>query len=272
MKKPKTLCGRVAMVTGAASGIGRALAHQLAEKGCHLALVDRDTAQLSETLASLVQYNVRLSAHALDVAERGALAELPRQVFTKHRRLDILINNAGVAVGGAFEEVSETDFDWLFEINFGAVVRLTRACLPLLKQSDDASLVNMSSLFGLIAPPGQVAYCASKFAVRGFSMALAHELADSAIDVMVAHPGGVATAIAQHARMPVGMSLERQEIQAARAQKFLRLSPDIAARAIVEAMIGRKRRVLVGTDARVLALLERLLPVRYWGLLDRFAV
>ncbi|MBV8635702.1 MAG: SDR family oxidoreductase, partial [Burkholderiaceae bacterium] len=243
MKKPKALRGRVALVTGAASGIGRALTYQLAAQGCHLALVDRDATLLSETVESLVRFNVRVSAHAVDLTERDALLDLPGQVIAKHRRLDILINNAGVALGGTFDAVSEADFDWLFEVNFGAVVRLTRACLPILRQSDDASLVNLSSLFGLIAPPGQVAYSASKFAVRGFSMALAHELAGSAVDVMVAHPGGVATAIARNARMPAGMSAEQRATQAARAQKFLKLSPDIAARQILQAMIHRKTRV-----------------------------
>lgn len=271
MKKLRDLRGRVALVTGAASGIGRALTIELAAHGCHLALVDRDGAGLCETIECLHVFNVSTSLHKMDVSERDAIFVLPRRVVERHGRLDILVNNAGVAVNGHFEEVSEIDFDWLFDINFNAVVRLTRACLPYLKESDDASLVNMSSLFGLIAPSGQAAYCASKFAVRGFSMALAHELAGSSVGVTVAHPGGVATAIARNARLPLDASPARLAEQAAKADKFLKLPPERAAQSIVHAIIHRKKRVLVGSDAHILALLERLLPVRYWNLLQRFA-
>ncbi|TXM88765.1 SDR family NAD(P)-dependent oxidoreductase, partial [Methylobacterium sp. WL116] len=193
---------RTALITGAASGIGRALAVGLAARGCNLALADRNVAGLEETERLIATNRVRISRHPLDVADRDAIAALPAAVEAAHGGLDVLINNAGVALGGTFEDVTEADFEWLFEINFWGVVRMTRAFLPLLRAQPEARIVNLSSLYGLIAPPGQTAYSASKFAVRGFSQALRHELAGTAIGVTVVHPGGVATSVADSARLP----------------------------------------------------------------------
>ena len=195
------LKGRVAVVTGAGSGIGRGISLALARRGCHLALADIDGAGMAETALQAAALGVTTSRHAIDVAERAAVAALPEAVRAAHGRIDLLVNNAGVALGGTFEQVSETDFDWLMAINFDAVVRMTRAFLPLLHTSDDARIVNVSSVYGLISPPGQSAYSASKFAVRGFSNALRHELAGTRIGVTVVHPGGVATAIIRSARV-----------------------------------------------------------------------
>ncbi|MBL0405505.1 SDR family oxidoreductase [Microvirga aerilata] len=169
------LKGRTAVVTGAAGGIGRAIAVSLARRGCHLALADINDAGLAETLALIAKPGLRVTHHHLDVADRDAVAAFPEIVQATHLGVDLLINNAGVALGGTFEQVSEEDFEWLFEINFWGVVRLTRAFLPALRASDDACIVNLSSIYGNIAPPGQTAYSASKFAVRGFSNALRHE-------------------------------------------------------------------------------------------------
>ncbi|MBJ7500099.1 MAG: SDR family NAD(P)-dependent oxidoreductase, partial [Sphingopyxis sp.] len=187
------LAGKTAVVTGAADGIGRAIATSLADRGCHLALCDINEPGLVETAATL--HGVRVSCHRLDVADCDGVAALPGLVAAPHPSVDLLVNNAGVALGGAFEQVSEAEFEWLFDINFWGVVRMTRAFLPVLHRSNDARIVNLSSLFGLIAPPGQAAYAASKFAVRGFSDALRKELVGSTVGVTVAHPGGVRTAI-----------------------------------------------------------------------------
>ncbi len=186
---------RTAVITGAASGIGRAVAVSLAHRGCNLALADVNDAGLSETarMAQVARTDptiqpaprsaLRISQHHLDVADRRAVAAFPQAVIAAHPGVDILINNAGVAVGGTFEAVSEEDFEWLFEINFWGVVRMTRAFLPLLRKSDDARVVNLSSVYGLISPPGETSYSASKFAVRGFSNSLRHELAGSKVGV-----------------------------------------------------------------------------------------
>ena len=222
MPKRMTLRDRTAVITGAGSGIGRGIAQALARRGCHLALADISEAGLAETLASLGGAKIRVSRHKLDVADRAGVAQLPQAVLAEHGRVDLLFNNAGVALGGTFEQTSEADFDWLLEINFAAVVRLTRAFLPHLKASDDARLVNISSLFGLISPPGQTAYAASKFAVRGFSNALRFEFAGSNVGVTVVHPGGVATKIAENARRHAGATNADVEQQIERA--FIHLS------------------------------------------------
>lgn len=263
------LAGRVALITGAASGIGRSLALALADRGCHLALADVNAAGLAETAAAAERRGVRVSQHALDVADGEAVAELPGAIEAVHGGLDLLINNAGVALGGTFEQSSEADFEWLFNINFWGVVRMTRAFLPLLKRSDEARLVNLSSLFGLIAPPGQVAYAASKFAVRGFSEALRKELEGTSVGVTTVHPGGVATAIANNARACRDMPVDQQARSQRQFQRLLRLAPERAAQIIVEAIERRRPRVLVGNDARLAATIERLLPVTYWSVLKR---
>jgi short-subunit dehydrogenase len=263
------LKGRIAVVTGAAGGIGRAIAVSLAHRNCHLALVDIDDGALARTAAEIrgnqAQDNVRISRHRLDVSDRAAVSALPTQVTAEHGGVDVVVNNAGVALGGTFLEVAEGDFDWLFGINFWGVVQMTRAFLPLLLKSEEARLVNISSLFGLIAPPGQTAYCASKFAVRGFSESLRHELAGTRVGVTVVHPGGVATSIAKNARLPISLSEQERTKRRKFFDSFLTMPPEIASEIIVRGVENRKPRILVGRDAKFAAFLERLMPVTYWN-------
>lgn len=265
----RTLQGRTAVVTGAASGIGRAISVSLARRGCHLALADIDEAGLAETARLTAAHGVRVSRHHLDVADRAGVAALPASVTAAHSGVDLLINNAGVALGGTFEQVSEADFEWLFGINFWGVVRMTRAFLPLLHRSEDACIVNLSSLYGLIAPPGQTAYSAAKFAVRGFSQSLGHELEGTRIGVLVVHPGGVATAIADNARVSSGIRREESERRRAEAKKLLTMPPAEAGEIIVRAIEKRKARTIVGRDAKLVSLIERALPVSYWSVIER---
>jgi NAD(P)-dependent dehydrogenase (short-subunit alcohol dehydrogenase family) len=260
---------RTAVVTGAASGIGRALAGALARRRCHLALVDIDDAGLQRTAELVAAPGLRVSCHRLDVADAEAVAGFPQVVRASHSGVDLLFNNAGVALGGTFEQISDADFEWLFGINFRGVVRMTRAFLPLLKASDDARIVNLSSVFGLIGVPGQTAYAASKFAVRGFSEALRHELEGSRVGVTVVHPGGIATSIADSARVPAGASAEEVAHARAAMRKLLKLPPEVAGETIVQGVERRKARVLVGRDAEVIALLVRVAPVSYWQLITR---
>jgi NAD(P)-dependent dehydrogenase (short-subunit alcohol dehydrogenase family) len=268
-----TLTGQVAVLTGAASGIGRACALALARRGCHLALCDIDAAGLAaaatEAQAAGANVGVKVSQHLLDVADRDTVAALPAAVLAAHGRVSLLINNAGVALGGHFDQVTEADFDWLIAINFQGVVRMTRAFLPLLKAQPAARIVNVSSIYGIIAPPGQTAYAAAKFAVRGFSNALRHELTGTSVGVTVVHPGGVATNIANRARVPPGVDPAEAAKRLALANRMLRLSPERAADDILRGIEADAPRVLVGGDAKFIALLERLLPVRYWNLLAR---
>src|ERR1700735_2458814 len=281
MTSAMNLENRTAVITGAASGIGRAIAVSLARRGCNLALADVNDAGLSETarMAETAQTDpanhsaarsaLRISQHHLNVADRRAVAAFPQVVIAAHPGVDILVNNAGVAVGGMFEAVSEEDFEWLFEINFWGVVRMTRAFLPLLRKSDDARVVNLSSIYGIISPPGETSYSASEFAVRGFSNSLRHELAGSNVGVTVVHPGGVATSIADSARVPKGMAPEEIAQRRAVAKKALRLPPQEAGEIIVKGIERRSPRVLVGNDAKLLAAVERLWPVSYWKILSR---
>lgn len=263
------LSDRTAVITGAASGIGRALAHSLARRGCHLALADVNPTGLEQTARELASDALIVSQHVIDVADKGAPAALRAQVEQAYPRVDLLINNAGVAVGGSFDQVTPEDFEWLFEVNFLGLVRITREFLPLLRARDEARIVNVSSVFGLVAPPGQAAYSASKFAVRGFSESLRHELDGSNVGLTVVHPGGVATQIAANAR--VSDKLDADEIARRRRsfQKHLRLAPGQASEAIVDAIERRMGRVLIGDDAKLLALLQRLAPVSYWKLIGR---
>ncbi|HEX8291019.1 MAG TPA: SDR family NAD(P)-dependent oxidoreductase [Pyrinomonadaceae bacterium] len=265
MAKRMRLEGRTAVITGAGGGIGRAIALSLARRGCHLALADIDEAGLAGT-ADLIR-DVRLSLHPLDVADRAAVADLPERVAAEHPGVDLLFNNAGVALGGTFEQVSEEDFEWLFEINFWGVVRMTRAFLPALRASGDARVVNLSSVYGLVAPPGQAAYSASKFAVRGFSEALRHELEGTGVGVTVVHPGGVATSISEKARVPAGVSPEEVERRREKFRKLLRLPPEVAGETIVRGVERRKSRVLVGSDARAVSAIARIMPASYWKVL-----
>ena len=263
------LQGRTAVVTGAAGGIGRAIAISLARRGCHLALADIDDAALERTAAETAVQGVRVSRHHLDVSDPEAIAAFPGRVSAEHEGVDVLVNNAGVALGGTFEQVAAADFEWLFGINFWGVVRMTRAFLPLLHKSDEARLVNISSLFGLIAPPGQTAYVASKFAVRGFSESLRHELAGTRVGVTVVHPGGVATSIAKHARLAKSVTLAAAIEQLRRFDSFLKIPPEVAGETIVRGVENRKPRILVGSDAKRAAIIERLMPVSYWNFLGR---
>jgi len=261
--------GRTAVVTGAASGIGRAIAVSLARRACNLALADIDEVGMAGT-AELVSGNgINVSRHRLDVADRVAVAAFPDIVADEHGGVDLLINNAGVAVGGMFEQVADEDFEWLFEINFWGVVRMTRAFLPLLRASDDARVVNLSSVYGIVAPPEQAAYAASKFAVRGFSEALRHELEGSNVGVSVVHPGGIATSIAEKARVPAGVTEAEIAQRREKYKKLLTLPPEIAGETIVRGIEKRQSRILIGSDAKAISLIARLLPVSYWKLLAR---
>jgi short-subunit dehydrogenase len=265
------LKGQAAVITGAASGIGRAIAVSLAKRGCALALVDLNDIGLQETATLIAPFGVRTSTHIADMGSAEAILALPDAVMAQHGRVDMLVNNAGVALGGSFEELAPSDFEWLININFYGVVRMTRAFLPLLKAAPEGRIVNLSSIFGIIAPPNQTAYVASKFAVRGFSQSLSNELAGTSVSITVVHPGGVATSIADNARVSAHRSAE--DIAAGReaSRRMLKMPPDVAGEIIVKAAIARAPRVLVGRDARVAALIERLFPVSYFSKLKRIS-
>jgi short-subunit dehydrogenase len=265
--------GSAAAVTGAASGIGRALALELAARGCDLALADRDEAGLQAVAAEIAKTSPRkASVHQVDVAEPDQIAAFATAAVAAHPALNIVINNAGVALMGMFNEVEQAQMEWLFNINFWGVVHGTRAFLPHLATRPEAHIVNLSSIFGIVAPPGQTAYAAAKFAVRGFSESLRHELqlANSPIKLSVVHPGGVATSIARNSRTGAGMTDNARRAQSIeRFDAVAKTTPAAAALRIIAGIEKNQPRILIGNDARFMDLLQRLRPGTYWKVLAR---
>src|SRR5438105_3498591 len=265
--------GAAAAVTGAANGIGRALALELAARGCDLALADRDEAGLRAVAAEIAQSHRRkVTVHRLDVSERGEIAEFAKTATAAHPGLNIVVNNAGVALLGNFNEIDQAQMDWLMNINFWGVVHATRAFLPHLARQREAHIVNISSIFGIIAPPGQTAYAASKFAVRGFSESLRHELqtAASPVRLSVVHPGGVATNIVRNSRTGVGVTDNARRAQSIeRFDTVAKTTPAAAALRIITGIEKNQPRILIGNDARFMDLLQRFRPATYWPVLAR---
>ncbi|MDP5181981.1 SDR family NAD(P)-dependent oxidoreductase [Blastococcus sp. BMG 814] len=271
--RPYAFAGGTAVVTGAASGIGEALAEQLAGRGSHLVLLDRDADRLAAVAGRIAAGHpaLRVATHVVDLADDEATARMAAMLVAEHPETTLLVNNAGVALGGRFDQVGLEDVEWLLSVNLRAVVRLTHTLLPVLKAHPGAHVVNVSSVFGIFAPAGQVAYATSKFAVRGFSEALRHELADDGIGVTVVHPGGIRTRIAESARTGAGVSVEEYEEGRKQFSKLLRIPPEVAAAQIVAAVERRRPRLLIGWTAKVPDVLVRLLPGTYWRLIARRA-
>lgn len=259
---------KVAAITGAGSGIGRELAIQLATAGCHLALSDINEAGLAETrkLAEATG-DVRVTTQKLDVADREAVFAWAERVVADHGQVNLIFNNAGVALGATVEGMAIGDFEWLMNINFWGVVHGTQAFLPHLKASGEGHIVNISSLFGLLAVPSQSAYNAAKYAVRGFTESLRQELdmTDCGVSATTVHPGGIKTAIARSARQDASIrALGLDESTAGKDfEKNFITTADKAARIILRAVRRDSRRVLVGPDAVVLDKMQRLMPTLY---------
>jgi short-subunit dehydrogenase len=268
--------GAAAAVTGAASGIGRALAIELAARGCDLALADRDEAGLATVAAEIAKIAKtsprKVSVHRVDVGEPGQIADFARAAIAAHGGLNILVNNAGVALLGQFHEIDQAQMDWLININFWGVVHSTRAFLPHLATRREAHIVNVSSIFGIVAPPGQTAYAAAKFAVRGFSESLRHELqmAESPVRLSVVHPGGILTNIVRNSRAGTGVTDNERRAQAIeRFDTIAKTTPKDAALRIIKGIEKNQPRILIGSDARFMDLLQRFRPATYWSVMAR---
>ncbi len=266
----KNLRGRVAVVTGAGSGIGRAVAGELARQGCHVALADVNEAGLAETLQGLLGLPVTVTTHIVDVARRDAVERLAGEVIERHGAAQILVNNAGVAVAERAENIPYEDFEWLMGINFWGVVYGCTAFLPHMRAAGEGHIVNISSIFGLIGMPTQAAYNASKFAVRGYTEALDQELANTPIRVSCVCPGGIRTAIVRNARVPgVSGTMPAKNELAGTFDKLARTSAEEAGATIVRGILKDTKRILIGADARMISLIVRLFPVAYPALLRR---
>lgn len=256
------LSGRVAAISGAGSGIGRALAVELAHRGTHLALSDVDDGGLFDTVALCESVGVKVTSQHLDVADRAAVFAWADQVVADHGRANLIFNNAGVALGATVDVMSPEDLGWLMDINFWGVVHGTQAFLPHLVAAREGHVVNISSIFGLVSIPSQSAYNAAKFAVRGFSDALRIELdvADNGVSCTTIHPGGIKTNIARNARVApamAGVAGSSEDIGVG-FDKLAMTPPDKAAAQILRAVERNRRRALIGPDAKVVDLISRL--------------
>jgi len=250
----------VVVITGAGSGIGRALAREFAGRGAQLALADINTAALEETRSLLG--NAKAGTYMVDVGDAGSVEAFARKVRQDFGRVSILVNNAGVALYGMFEELSLADFEWLFRINFWGVIHGCKFFLPLLHQEKEARIVNISSVFGLIAPPGQTAYGASKYALRGFSESLREELRGSGVSVSCVHPAGISTNIANNARAAAASDSQGQAQARELFNRVARISPEEAAATIVRGIEQNKDRILIGSDAYRIDRLARFFPAQ----------
>jgi short-subunit dehydrogenase len=257
----------VAVITGAAKGIGRALAARLAAEGASLCLADINKGALDEAANGLRAKGCDVATHEVDVADRTQVEALCRNAVEHFGRVDLLINNAGVGLVGDVEEVSLADIEWLMGINFWGMVYGVKYFLPILKQQKKAYIVNLSSVLGIIAPPGQAAYSASKFAVRGFTEALRHELAGTSVQVSSVHPGAISTGIAKSSRVGADADARKLEQEVAKFQFLVRTTPERAADRIVRGMLKGETRILIGRDASQIDRIQRLLPERYWRIM-----
>ena len=274
----KTFKDKVAVITGAGSGMGRYLAILLAKDGADVCVCDVNEETLNETVAMLRKYNVSVSSHLLDVSDKESIEALPQKVIDQHGKVDLVFNNAGVTTGSHFKDMDEDNWDWVMGINFDGVINSTRAFIPHLVSNSEAAIVNTSSIFGMVAVPGQTVYHATKFAVRGFTESLALEMKQTNPNLQIhcVHPGHIGTNIAATARM----SDEDFENTQARSSIFTRnapktqqemgelfreggMHPSKAAKIILNGVKRKKSRIFIGLDAKLLDLSQRLFPKHY---------
>lgn len=262
----------VAVITGAASGIGRALAVRFAEeKIAGLAICDVNEKGLNEAAEMLEKSGIAVSTHIVDTSKLEQIERLKTEVLARHNRVTHLVNNAGVGLFGTFEQISLEDFEWLMSINFWGVVYGCKVFLPVLREQESAHIVNISSVFGMIAPPEQTAYCASKFAVRGFTESLRHELEDTNVRISTVHPGGIKTDIARNSRIGAGTPENHKEQGVKFFDQVALTTPEQAAGTILRGIKSKSPRILIGKDAHAINYVSRLFPKKYLRVLEKLS-
>ncbi len=262
----------VAVITGAGSGIGRALALRLTQENiAGIAIADFNEQGLDETSAMLSNSKVKVSKHKIDVSKLDQVQRFADEVIAAHGRATHLVNNAGVGVIGSFEQNSLEDFEWLMSINFWGVVYGCKVFMPILREQDSAHIVNISSVFGLIAPPEQTAYCASKFAVRGFTESLRHELEETNVRVSSVHPGGIKTNIARNSRLGEKTPEDYKKQGVKFFDKVALTTSETAAETIIRGIKSKNPRILIGKDAHAINYISRLFPKKYLKILEFFS-
>jgi NAD(P)-dependent dehydrogenase (short-subunit alcohol dehydrogenase family) len=260
------IAGKVAVITGGGSGIGRSLAEQLAPLGCHMALVDIDQGRLDEVAAACARDGLAITTHVADVRDRDSVKALADEVVKAHSGVQILVNNAGVTAWGSFEEMTFEDLDWVLDVNLKGVINGCKFFLPYLRKEAEAHIVNVSSLLGIVSVRNQAAYCMSKHAVRGLSEVLDAELDGSSINVSVIHPGGVATNFVRDSR---SADLDSKNKFADLVAEYS-TKPDKVAARIITAIKKNKLRTRVGPDAFVGDWVKRAFPTAGQRMLARF--
>ncbi len=258
----KHLADKVAAITGAGSGLGRSLALVLADEGCHLALADINLQGLQETARLLEGKPIKTSSQQLDVADREQVYAWADATVREHGAVDLIINNAGVAVFEKLEKLSYEDFEWVFNVNFWGVVYGTRAFLPYLKQRPEGHIVNISSINGMVPFPDNGPYNVAKFALRGFNLTLVQEMRGTPVHVTSVHPGGIQTNIVRNARFrkPADREINQNDLVEVFAS-IAKTTPDQAARKIVKGIKKNRERLLVGLDAKFIDAMSRLAPL-----------
>ena len=286
----KTFKDKVAVITGAGSGMGRYLAILLAKDGADIVACDVNKETLDETVEMLRKHNVSVSSHLLDVADKEAIEALPQKVVDQHGKVDLIFNNAGVSTGKHFKDMEEENWDWVMDINLHGVINSTRAFIPHLKDRPEAAIINTSSIFGMVAVPGQTVYHATKFAVRGFTESLALEMAETNENLQIhcVHPGHVGTNIVANSRMDEESykeSLEQENNSSiftrnrpatieemAESFKEGGMHPSKAAQIILNGVKKKKRRIFIGLDSKLLELSQRIFPNKYHRIWPLFMI
>ena len=267
----KSFENKVAVVTGAASGMGRYLAILLAKMGCNIAICDVNAEELKNTAIMLANYNVATSTHLVDVADPSQIELLHEEVIARHQKVDLVFNNAGITVMSDFENMPSEDWDRVMDINLSGVINMTRTFMPSLRSRPEAAIINTSSIFGMVAVPGQSVYHATKFAVRGFTESLAREMKGSNLQVHCVHPGHVGTNIAASAKdIDGGADREAPSFlkdisseERGRMFKENGMHPSRAAQIILRGVTKKRTRIFVGLDAKLIEITQRLFPERY---------
>jgi butyryl-CoA dehydrogenase len=257
---------KIAVITGAGSGIGEAIALELARKNAVLILSDKNADTLSETEGKVKAYGASCEAYVVDVSDERAIVEFAGQVLKKYNQVDMLFNNAGFALGKiSLKDVKLEDFHKIMDVNLWGVINHTKAFLPALLERPEAAVINISSVFGIIGMAEQVPYCTTKFAVRGFTEALRMELMGTPVEVYCVHPGGINTNIYRNA-----VHYEKDPVLDERFQKMLeRTSPGQAAKTILKGIERKNEKILIGIDAEIIDRLARTLPVGYTSIAKR---
>ncbi|PKQ05403.1 MAG: acetoin dehydrogenase [Alphaproteobacteria bacterium HGW-Alphaproteobacteria-12] len=263
------ISGKLAIVTGAASGIGRGTALALARAGARLAISDLDRDGLTKTVTRIEALGGTATPYLVDVADRDAVYAFAQEIETSHGGADIVVNNAGVAQIASVEELSYEDFEWVMNIDFWGMVYGTKAFLPQLRAKGQGHIVNVSSIFGLISVPRQAAYNSAKFAIRGFTEALRHEMKNTDIKISCVHPGGIKTNIVRNARFLQSAQASERADATSSFDKIAMTTPEKAGETIMRGIARDRPRILIGVDAKIVDWLQRLLPVSYGKIMFR---